>query len=254
MTLLTAGCGISQSTFPHWPTWVKYCETAYKCDHVNIGGPAAGNEYIAHNVINALDQDDIDCAIIVWTEETKTDLYIEKQHILDEITTYNLRNFVLDETGHVIKTAPGWWPSSVGTDNRIKEWMQDNIYSDTYQHIQTLMCIASVQNVCRMKNIPCYMFLGYPMDLSDAEKYGIDLDMFKTIQPLEDNYHNSLWNDYSTTKKYGMVPVAGWHFNFFRKHIIPILDYYYACRQINLDKLEIAAFNLTEKCFKEGIS
>ena len=73
--LLTAGCGISQASFPHWPTWVKYPEMTHNLSHINVGGPASGNEFIAHNVIANLE--DVDCAIIVWTNYAKIDLYIE---------------------------------------------------------------------------------------------------------------------------------------------------------------------------------
>ena len=65
MKLLTAGCGISQISFPHWPTWVKYPTLTHELEHVNIGGPASGNEFLAHNIIKNIN--DIDCAIIMWT-------------------------------------------------------------------------------------------------------------------------------------------------------------------------------------------
>ena len=54
MKLLTAGCGISQISFPHWPTWVKYPTLTHELEHVNIGGPASGNEFLAHNIIRKL--------------------------------------------------------------------------------------------------------------------------------------------------------------------------------------------------------
>ena len=127
MKLLTAGCGISQISFPHWPTWVKYPSITHDLEHVNIGGPASGNEYIAHNVIKNLD--DVDCAIIVWTSYPKIDLYIESQDIVDEIKTYESRNFVLNKIGRVVQNAPAWWPSSVRGGNRIKDWINKRILS-----------------------------------------------------------------------------------------------------------------------------
>ena len=83
--LLTAGCGISQSSFRHWPTWVKYPEMTHELSHINIGGPASGNEYIAQNIIKNLR--DVDCAIIVWTGYQKMDFHIESQNVVDEIKT-----------------------------------------------------------------------------------------------------------------------------------------------------------------------
>ena len=254
MTLLTAGCGISQASFPHWPTWVKYSEITHSCKHINIGGPAAGNEFLTHTIIDAVANNNIDCAIIMWTEFTKTDLYIENQEIVDEITTYNLRNFVLNNIGMITNTAPCWWPSSVGIDNRIKGWMYDNIYSKFHHLRTTLLNIAAVQNVLNQKNIPYYMFLGYDIDMTDAEKYGIDLRRFVTLEPLEDNFYNSKWINYSTTKKYGMVPVAGWHWEFYKEQIMPIMNEYYPRSIAKLDKLEVAAYHITTKCFEKGVS
>ena len=89
--------------------------------------------------------DDVDCAIIVWTSYPKIDLYIESQDIVDEIQTYESRNFVLNKVGRVVKNAPAWWPSSVSGGNRIKDWINKNIFSDTYQVDKTLIQIAGVQ-------------------------------------------------------------------------------------------------------------
>jgi hypothetical protein len=252
MKLLTAGCGISQTSFPHWPTWVKYPSITHEIDHVNIGGPASGNEFIAHNVIKNLKG--IDCAIIMWTSYNKTDLYIESQKIVDEIKTYNTRNFVLNDKGRVVDTAPAWWPSSVTGDNRIKEWINANIYSETYQLDKTLMNIASVQKALEFHSIDYYMFLGYDISLDTAVDHGINLDRFVTTESLYDNFYNSHWKNYSTTKEYGLVPVAGWHWDFYKKYIFNILDKKFKRRPVDLEKIGLGVQGITEKCFKNGIS
>jgi hypothetical protein len=252
MKLLTAGCGISQISFPHWPTWVKYPKITHQMEHVNIGGPASGNEYVAHNVLKNIDG--VDCAIIMWTQYTKTDLYIESQEIVDEIKTYNTRNFVLNDKGRVIDTAPAWWPSSVTGDNRIKGWLNENLYSDTYQLDKSLMHIASVQKALEHNNIEYYMFLGYDMPLDNAGKHGIDLSKFVTLESLYDDYYSSDWQKYSTTKEYGLVPVAGWHWEFYMKHIYGILDKKFQRRNVDLEKIASGVQGITEKCFEEGIS
>jgi len=252
MKLLTAGCGISQKSFPHWPTWVKYPGLTHQVDHVNVGGPASGNEFIAHNVIANLK--DVDCAIIMWTNYRKTDIHIESQNIVDEIKTYNTRNFVLDNKGLVIDKAPAWWPSSVSGDNRIKDWINGNIYSDTYQLNKTLLNIAGVQKALEHNSVDYYMFLGYDISLADANSHGIDLDRFVTQETLYDNYYQSHWHEYSTTKEYGLVPVAGWHWQFYRKYIYDILDSRYKRTNIDLDKITRSVKAITEKNFEEGIS
>ena len=253
MKLLTAGCGISQISFPHWPTWVKYPSITHDLEHVNIGGPASGNEYIAHNVIKNLD--DVDCAIIVWTSYPKIDLYIESQDIVDEIQTYESRNFVLNKVGRVVKNAPAWWPSSVSGGNRIKDWINKNIYSDTYQVDKTLIQIAGVQKALENKNIDYHMFLGYNLPLDKAGQYGINLERFVTLESMYDNYFSSDWQkNYSTTNEYGLVPVAGWHWQFYNEYIFKILDARFKRKDVDLEKIAKGVQELTEKQFKDGVS
>jgi hypothetical protein len=252
MKLLTAGCGISQISFPHWPTWVKYPTVTHELEHINIGGPASGNEFLAHNIIKNLHG--VDIAIIMWTEYTKTDLYIESQAIVDEIKTYNLRNFVLNDKGLTVDTAPAWWPSSVSGDNRIKDWINDNIYSKSYQLNKTLINIAGVQRALEHHDIDYYMFLGYDIPFKNANDYGIDLKRFVILEPLEDNFYASKWQKYSTTSEYGMVPVAGWHWDFYKKYILKILDKHSNRSGVDLDKITKGVQSITEKCFSDGMS
>tara|TARA_R100000008_G_C3579411_1_gene167429 strand:+ start:137 stop:895 length:759 start_codon:yes stop_codon:yes gene_type:complete len=252
MKLLTAGCGISQISFPQWPTWVKYPTVTHELEHINIGGPASGNEFLAHSIIKNLNG--VDIAIIMWTEYTKTDLYIESQAIVDEIKTYNLRNFVLNDKGLTIDTAPAWWPSSVSGDNRIKDWINNNIYSKSYQLNKTLINIAGVQRALEHHDVDYYMFLGYDIPLNNATDYGIDLKRFVTLEPLEDNFYASKWQKYSTTSKYGMVPVAGWHWDFYKKYVLKILDKHSNRSGVDLDKITKGVQSITEKCFSDGIS
>lgn len=252
MKLLTAGCGISQISFPHWPTWVKYPSITHDLNHVNVGGPASGNEFISHNIIKNLK--DVDCAIIMWTNYNKTDLYIESQATVDEIKTYNTRNFVLNDVGRVVDKAPAWWPSSVSGDNRIKGWINDNIYSQSYQLDKTLINIASVQKALEHNNIDYYMFLGYDIPLDTADDHGIDVKKFVTLKSLYDDYYSSDWQKYSSTKEYGLVPVAGWHWEFYKKYIIDILDSKFKRKNVDLVKIGNGVQSVTEKCFAEGIS
>ena len=251
--LLTAGCGISQASFPHWPTWVKYPEMTHNLSHINVGGPASGNEFIAHNVIANLE--DVDCAIIVWTNYAKIDLYIESQDIVDEIKTYDTRNFLLNRFGRVIQDAPAWWPSSVSGGNRIKDWINSNIYSDAYQVDKSLMHISGVQKALESKNIDYFMFFGYDLPLTNAEQYGIDLKRFVTLQSLYDNYFSSDWQKkFSTTNEYGLVPVAGWHWEFYNQYIYGILNKNFQKKNVDLQKITSAVNEITAKRFKEGIS
>lgn len=251
--LLTAGCGISQLSFQHWPTWVKYPEITHDLEHLNVGGPASGNEYIAQNIVKNIKG--IDYAIIVWTSYPKMDFYIESQNVINEISTYPTRNFVLDDKGLVIKKAPAWWPSSVSGENRIKDWVNNNIYSDAQQLDKTLMMIAGVQRSLQHNGIDYSMFLGYDIPLENAEQYGIDLNKFVTLNTMYDDYYSSQWQKkYSTSHEYGLVPVAGWHWEFHKKYIMDILDKNFIKRNVDLEKIERAVMRLTEKKYNEGLS
>lgn len=251
--LLTAGCGISQASFRPWPTWVKYPEMTHELHHVNIGGPASGNEFIAKNVIKNLK--DVDCAIIMWTGYQKIDFLIESQNIVNEIKTYPTRNFVLDDKGQVIDHAPAWWPSSTSGENRIKDWVLENIYSDQQQLDQTLIHIAGVQRALERHGIDYHMFLGYKIPFDDAEVYGIDLNRFVTLEVMYDNYLASHWkSQYSTIKNNAMIPVAGWHWQFYKDHIYKIIDENFQRKDAKLDKIELAVQAITEKNYEQGIS
>lgn len=252
--LLTAGCGNSQSSFQYWPTWVKYPEITHELEHINIGGPASGNEFIAQNVIKNIKG--INCAIIVWTSHPKMDFYIESQNIVNEIGSYNTRNFVLNDKGRVVKDAPAWWPSSVSGENRIKDWVNSNIFSDKQQLDHTLILIAGTQKALEHNNIDYYMFLGDDIPLEKSHEYGIDLNKFVTLKSMRSDYLSSPWEKNYTTdnNKHGFVPVAGWHWDFYKKYMIKILDKSFRNKKIDIGKMDIAVQTLTEKKFSEGLS
>jgi len=239
-------------SFPYWPTWVKYPAITHRLEHVNVGGPASGNEFICHSVMENLEG--IDCAVIVWTNHLKTDIYVESQQTVDEIKTYPTRNFVLNNRGLVVDQAPAWWPSSVTGDNRIKKWINENLYSEVYQVKKTLQCISSLQRALEKKQVDYYMFLGYPIPLDLADNYGVDLEHFITLHSLYDDYYASEWRKYSNTQEYGLVPVAGWHWDFYRQNILPILDYKCDRRRVNIGEINRSVKAITEKNFQKGIS
>lgn len=261
-TLITAGCGISQLGFDKWPTWPKYCMLSHECEHINVGGPASGNEHIARSVNRVIYQQDPNCVIVVWTGYDKLDVYVEDYAKELQIKNFPTRNFLINHLGKIVN-APGWWPSSVSDDNPFKKFYKEILESETYYYIKTLESILSVQNLCKLKHIPCYMFLGYDLDFAyitnnEELKYlhdAIDWAMFVTLDPLEDDFEKSPWFQYNTTKEHGMIPVAGWHYEFYNKQIIPLLDQHYTQR--NLDKfknLEKEVLAITQDRFERGIS
>ena len=117
------------------------------------------------------------------------------------------------------------------------------------------MLIAGTQRALEHNNVDYYMFLGYDIPLQKSDEYGIDLQKFVTLESMYDDYFSSHWQkNYSTTKGYGLVPVAGWHWEFYKKFIIKILDENFRNKKIDLVKIDKAVQTITEKKFSEGLS
>lgn len=260
--VITAGCGISYAKFDKWPTWPRFCVLSHELEHVNVGGPASGNEHIARSVCRAIREQTPDCVIVTWTSFDKLDLYVEDATRIADIKNYPSRNFLIDYLGRPADSA-GWWPSSVSKDNPIKQAYQNYLESQTYYYIRTLESILSVQSLCKQKQIPCYMFLGYEFDFDQLQTHSelsylyhaIDWSCFVCLDNLDAQYQQSHWFKYSTTKQHGLMPVAGWHWEFYNTHIVPILDQYFEKR--NTDKfiaLEKEIEKITVDCFEKGLS
>lgn len=260
--LITAGCGISQLGFDQWPTWPKYCVLTHKCSHINVGGPASGNEHIARSVIRAVYENNPRAVVVVWTSYNKLDVYVEDPAKQLQIKNFPTRNFLINYLGKIVD-APGWWPSSVSDDNLFKKFYKETIESDTYYYIKTLESILSVQNTCKLKNIPCYMFLGYNFNFEhikslDELRYlynAIDWTQFVNLTSLEDAYAVSKWFEFNTTRKNGMIPVAGWHYDFYSQQIMPILDQHFNQRTLDkFWKLEETVTKITKDAYNKGLS
>jgi hypothetical protein len=261
-TVITAGCGISYKNFDQWPTWPKYCQLSHQCDHVNVGGPASGNEHIARSIVRAVTQHNPECVIVTWTNPDKLDVFVESADLAQRIKQFPSRNFLISWDAQ-ITNAPANWPSSTSDDNDIKQWYKQNLESKTYYYIRMLESILSVQHICRLRSVPCYMFWGYPIEhdfakrnLHTAHLYNlIDWSLFVTAQPLEQHYGQSSWFEYCTTGQHGLVPVAGWHWDFYNEMILPILDQHFVPHnQSKFADLKHSAKDITIEKFKQGLS
>jgi hypothetical protein len=260
--LITAGCGISQLGFDKWPTCPKYTILTHQCKHLNVGGPASGNEHIARSIVRTIYENDVDCLIVIWTSYNKLDIYVEDADKEQKIRNFPTRNFLINYQGKTVDL-PGWWPSSVSDDNPFKKLYKETIESKTYYYIRTLESILSVQNLCRIKNIPCYMFLGYDFDFEyikqsselDYLYTAIDWTVFATIESLETSYATSKWFEYNTTKANGLIPVASWQYEFYVTKIMPLLDLHYPQRDLTKFKqLESEVLRITQDRHQRGIS
>lgn len=260
--LVTAGCGISQKSFERWKTWPWFCDMTHMGNHVNVGVPAAGNNIIRRTIVKQMLMNHVKVGIVTWTSIGKLDLHIEQEHIGKEIKTYNLRNFLVDLTGEVQTGNTGYWPSSVGVDNRIKAWYSTNLRSKFNDYYEFLENILITQTIAEKQNTKLYMFISYKVDF-DYIKSNDELSLiynninwndFVTLDILGDNYENSEWKKYSTDQEYGLVPVIGWHWDFYEQYIMPILNKHYNTKKSDINKLRNSCYTLTEKYFKDGVS
>jgi len=257
--LITAGCGISQQSFERWRTWPFFCDITHKCKHTNIGIPAAGNNLIRKAVLNKICTTDVKVCIITWTSLHKADFFIENPDITKEISTYELRNFVVDLDGTVKREGTGYWPSSVGTENRIKKWYTENIQSKYNDYYEFLENICIVQLAAKAKNIKLHMFFSYPYDLEyikahpELQLMYDQIDFSCSVLDILDSVFPE-YKKYQQNQDYGLVPVQSWHYAFHEKYIMNILDQYYERSNTNTDKLRESCLAITEKHFKNGIS
>lgn len=255
--LITAGCGISQQSWPEWPTWPKYCSMV--TDHCNIGGPAAGNQFISLSLMKKITELKPNCVIVTWSTYEKLDVFVDNAKIANEIATYPTRNFLLDFDGKVVKNQ-GWWPSSVSYDNPIKESYK-RWQSNTLHAIITLQGVYMIQEICKKNNIPLYQFMSYDWPLNEwktndntAWLYNlIDWNTFDS-KILANDYFNSKWRNYQIGNDFGLIPTAGWHAEFFTNHIFDIIKKHCSVKDINLIKLMEAATVLTEKIYHANIT
>lgn len=255
--IVTAGCGISQSSFQHWPTWTKYIDLTHDVVHKNIGGPAAGNEFIGESVIQSINDHNVDTVIITWTDCSKVDFFVEDHNIGEKILKFPSRNWLIDYNGKIQNTVPNWWPSSVTDDNEPKK-VYNSFFSNKFQQKSRLLTyVKIIQDICKQRNINCVMFFSYKTgcNQADFDRYAISTENFPTMEPLANNFFDGAWKKYQTTNKFGLVPVAGWHWEFYTTYILPILDSRFPRhKKINLDKIKQYALDRTKECFQNHIS
>ena len=256
--LVTAGCGISQSSWSRWPTWPVFADMVTK--HVNVGAPAAGNHFISLAAMRKITQTSATHAIVTWTSYEKLDVFVDDDDIAREIRSYPTRNFLINMDGKTIDFK-GWWPSSVSIDNDIKK-SYTRWQSNTWHAYITLQSILSLQLFCKSRNIHLKQFLSYALPIerwrSDVElSWLVELiDWSKIDQKiLADDYFNSRYMQHQLSKSYGLVPTAAWHTNFFVNDILPWLtEHGLIKKQINWGKIVDASEELAIKIKNEDIN
>lgn len=248
--LITAGAASSQRLFNTWPLWNKYPWLTHKLKLTNVGAGAVSNEYISRALIKQiLTTNHTPVVIAVWTTIPKLDLYVDKPELIEKIKHFSLRNFIVDIDSNLIENGEGYWASSVCQDNEIKAAYQKYFETKTGYYIRTLEAIFNLQTICKLKNIPCYMFLQD--DIFDCEyisnnpnlKYlsdAIDWSQFVTYTSLKTMWRDWGWLESDQAKhppKWQQVPGPEFHRKFFKEYVVPILDAHFPKTRFDLSVL-----------------
>ena len=165
MKILTAGSGPSDSKWKYWPTWTKMLPLYFRCQHLDVSGPAAGNLFIARSLIYHLQRFNPDVIVAQWNFD-RYDLYVGRQRFVDEIHDSNsIRNFIVDvPSGGKTTRGTGYWCSSKDDIVPWKKYYVDNIQSRKGIFMDDLQNMLTLQNVCERHGIKHRFFLHGDID------------------------------------------------------------------------------------------
>lgn len=238
--LITAGAASSQRLFTKWPLWNKYPAITHRVAVTNVGAGAVSNEYIARALTKQiLTTDRNPVVIVIWTGAAKLDVYVDNPELIQKIKTFNLRNFIVDIDSNLVFDGEGYWASSVCQDNEIKEAYKKYFETKTTYYVRTLESMFNLQTLCRLKQIPCYMFLQD--DIFDFEfikdnknlnylSDAINWDQLVTTKSLKTMWREWGWLESDQAKnppEWQQVPGPEFHKKFYKEYILPILDQHY---------------------------
>jgi hypothetical protein len=246
--LITAGAASSQRLFAGWPLWNKYPALTHRLTATNVGAGAVSNEYIARAVTKQI----ITTAhnpvvIVIWTAVPKLDVYVENPELIQKIKHFNLRNFIVDIDSNLVFDGEGYWASSVCQDNEIKEAYQKYFETKTTYYVRTLESIFNLQTLCKLKQIPLYMF--FQDNIFDLEFINgntnlaylynaINWDQLVTETNLKSMWRDWGWLESDQAKnppEWQQVPGPEFHKKFYKEYILPILDQHFSRTKFNLD-------------------
>lgn len=157
--LLISGCGLSYSGQER-KTWVKIFKVMGVPLH-DVGGPAVSNQWILNKTFaELLDNDSYNKVIVQLTAIGKLDVEIDDERVQELVKNDSIRNF----------TFRGIWPSSASEDHASKKLWYKWLYSPGLE-VEDLFCkLILLENFCRTKNIQLFVFQGYPIPWTDAQR------------------------------------------------------------------------------------
>lgn len=175
--ILTSGCGI---TFPgERPTWVNVLKIC-GLNVTDLSGPAISNTLILNQLITECNKTRYDYVICQLTSKKKLDIELNdynKKYMHDD----PLRNF----------SYKGFWPSSVSTDNEIKQMYYKYLYSPKLDEDDTILKLMLLQHICKQHQSELFIMQGYEMHWTN-----------KLIKNINMNLNFVIENDYKQSKFY----------------------------------------------------
>jgi hypothetical protein len=231
--IVTAGSGPSYSKWPHWPTWTKMLPMMYRCRHIDVSGPAAGNKFLSRAVITKLAEVQPDLVLMQWNLG-KFDIYCENEEFSDLIVNgKGIRNFLLDIHTGKTTTGPGYWCSSHDNTVEWKKYYNENIKSITGTALDDLEAMLNLQNLCAKRNIIYKFFTHDDIDheflstnkhtLPFYKEIDWNAQVFDSVRTMYKNHSSFEFDTSGSIREFHWVPNADFQYFFLTEKLSTLM-------------------------------
>lgn len=207
---------------------------AYRCRHIDVSGPAAGNKFLSRAVITKFEDITPDLVLMQWNFG-KFDIYCEHKEFTDIITNgTGIRNFLVDIHTGKTTVGPGYWCSSVDNTVEWKKYYNEKIKSKTGTAVDDLESMLNLQNICARKNIRYNFFTHDDVDhdfLSNnkhTRPFYKEIDwqaqIFDSVRTMYKNHSSFEFDTSGKTTKFHWVPNADFQYFFLTEKLSTLMQ------------------------------
>lgn len=157
-TIVTAGDGFAAGHIhPMWPQLLQML--VKNCRVINLGKPAAGNEYIFNAVLNTLDRiTGVDLVLVQWAQCQRLDLILDtefKDIVANRDPVYHFNQYIM---GHY-----KWWLSNASQQEYVQRYHQKYIgFSQALLRTENYQ--RSLGTILNSQGIPYRFFSTYDIE------------------------------------------------------------------------------------------
>ena len=212
--IITAGDGFAANhIWPMWPALLTHHVPDSQV--INLGKPAAGNEFIFNSVLSAVNNRRPDLVLVQWAPCQRLDLLVDTidkrdTALQDEVYHHNLYRIDNNE----------WWLSNASTQNYVRHYHAEYIgyrqaLSRTRNYIISMAAILSSQS------IPFKFFSTY-----DVECYpdtAVNWDHWVWHEPGRGMEHYSRQEQFADTRGTEVQPSTAVHQAWIQNILLPEL-------------------------------